>query len=162
MTGKGSGRRPLRVELNTFESNWDKIFKNKDEYCDAHDRKYEDGDCVDCIQAIGEGEQSQYHTPIPRAIVKSFGGDGHGWSLIVADAFPHAYKALDSDFVLSCEVSWTHADRGHYRDTLENLVESNHLDHETGYYEPVMVHPETIMDIVKWAASVGAVQDPTE
>lgn len=155
MTGKGSGRRPLRVELNTFETNWDRIFKNHDEYCDAHDRKYEDGECVDCTQAISEGEQSSYYTPIPRAIVKSFGGDGNGWSVIVADLFPDKWRQKENDIVLSCEVSWTHAEHGHYRDTLDNLVASGKLDHETGYYEPVEVHEDIINRIQQWAEKNG-------
>ena len=29
MAGKGSGRRPLKVTQGQFDSNWDKIFKNK-------------------------------------------------------------------------------------------------------------------------------------
>jgi hypothetical protein len=39
--GKGSASRPYSVDANTFESNWDKIFKKKNNSDDVSPHTYE-------------------------------------------------------------------------------------------------------------------------
>jgi len=41
MSGKGSKSRPFSVDRQTFESNWDQIFKKKETQNDSHSMEQE-------------------------------------------------------------------------------------------------------------------------